>query len=90
MKLHRMMLAVGCLGLGMLGGCAAQPQVSRMENMPPPVDDAGRPMGPMPLAVGDRVGRSVYMSRPALVARGVVPSNTAFADGSMSQQPDGE
>jgi hypothetical protein len=81
------------------GGCvqhqsvAAGGPVSRMQNVPAPVDDQGREMGPMPLAVGDNVGRSVYMTRPALVARGLVPTDSAFADGSMSdpgEYPTGE
>jgi hypothetical protein len=73
-------------GVGAVGGCSTQRPVSTIDTVPAPVDNVGREMGPMPLAVGDRVGRSVYMSRPALVARGVVPTNQAFADGNMSQQ----
>lgn len=70
----------------LFAGCSTQRQVAAVENVPPPVDDAGRPMGPMPLAVGDRVGRSVYMTRPALVTRGLVRTDSAFADGGAGRQ----
>ncbi|MGE3320693.1 MAG: hypothetical protein AB7K52_00360 [Phycisphaerales bacterium] len=76
------MLAAG------LAGCVSQPSVARIRTVPSPIDDAGRPMGPMPLAVGDDVGRAVFMNRSALVARGLVPSNNAFADGTMSGYPE--
>ncbi len=66
------------------GGCASRPATAAMSDVPPPVDDTGKPMGPMPLAVSDRLGRQLYMSRTALVARGVVPAQASFADGSMS------
>jgi hypothetical protein len=58
-----------------------------MREVSAPVDDLGRPMGPMPLAVGDRVGRSVYMNRQSLVARGVVKGDAVFATGSVPVNP---
>lgn len=78
---------VSCLGIIALvaGGCGrSQTSTAAMSDVPPPLDDAGRPMGPMPLAVSDRVGRQVFMNRSALVARGLVRDENTFADGSMS------
>jgi len=70
-----------------LGGCTSTAPVATMRDMPSPVDDLGRPIGPMPLAVGDRVGRAVYMNRASLVARGVVREDSVFATGSMPVNP---
>ncbi len=69
------------------GGCQSAPPVATMRDMSAPVDDLGRPMGPMPLAVGDRVGRSVYMNRQSLVARGVVKGEAVFATGTEPVNP---
>jgi hypothetical protein len=86
MKRSRSLLLVASIGtigaLCGLGGCQSAPATATMQDIPAPTDDLGRPMGRMPLAVGDRVGRAVYMNRSSLVARGVVDSPTTFAKGS--------
>lgn len=84
-------LAAVTVGTFVVGGCSTtQPRASRIRLINPPVDDFGRPMGPMPLAAGDGVGESVFMNRKALVARGLVSSDKAFADGSMAPVETGE